>query len=104
MTHKSKAASDISYNLEDGTKAYSNATVHSRLNEYTSMAREVHGLEYDLRTKDIDEEVLMRGGKRHGQYWIGDSAIDSSSTPTLSQARARSISASAAIRPRYDTS
>jgi hypothetical protein len=104
MTHKIKATSDISFNLEDRTKAYNNATVHSRLNEYTSMAREVHGLEYDLRTKDIDEEVLMRGGKRHGQYWIGDSTIDLSSTPTLSQARARSTSASVAIRPRYDTS
>jgi hypothetical protein len=48
------------------------------------MSREVHGLEYDLRTKDNDKEILMSGGKRLGQYWIGDNAIDSSSTPTLS--------------------
>jgi hypothetical protein len=84
MTHKSKATSNVSYNLEDGTKAYSNVAVHSRLSEYTSMSREVHGLEYDLRTKDNDKEILMSGGKRLGQYWIGDNAIDSSSTPTLS--------------------
>jgi hypothetical protein len=32
--------------------------------------REVHGPEYDLRTKDNDEEVVLRfgGGKRYGRY------------------------------------
>jgi hypothetical protein len=52
------------------------------------MAHEVHGPDYDPRTKDIDEDVLMRveGGKRHGQYWIVDGAIDSSCTPTVSGA------------------
>jgi hypothetical protein len=50
------------------------------------MTQEVHGLDYDLRNEDIDRGVLMRvgGGKRHGQYWITDRAIDSSSTPNLS--------------------
>ena len=59
-----------------------------------------------IRGEDIDGDVLMRvgGGKRHGRYWIADGAIDSSSTPTLSQVRARSTSASPAIRPRQDTS
>jgi len=34
------------------------------------MAREVHGLEYDPRTEDLDGEVVMRvgGGKKHGWY------------------------------------
>jgi hypothetical protein len=48
--------------------------------------------------------MRVRGGKRHGRYWIADGAIDSSSTPTLSQVRARSTSASPAIRPRQDNS
>jgi hypothetical protein len=50
------------------------------------MAKKVHGLEYNSRTEDIDEDVLMRvrGGKRHEQYWIADGAIDSYSTPTIS--------------------
>jgi 5-formaminoimidazole-4-carboxamide-1-beta-D-ribofuranosyl 5'-monophosphate synthetase len=50
------------------------------------MAKQVHGPEYDLRTKDIDREVLMKikEGKKHVQYWIADSAINLSSTPTLS--------------------
>jgi hypothetical protein len=65
---------------------YINPIVHTRLNVYTVMAREVHGLEDDPRTKDIDIEVLMKvkRGKRHGRYWIADDAIDSSSTPILS--------------------
>jgi hypothetical protein len=106
MAHKGKAMSDVNYNPEDGPEAYSNATAHSRLSEYTSMAREVHGPDYDLTTKDLDGEVVMRvgGGKKHGRYWIADGAIDSSSTPTLSQIRARSTNANPAIRPRQDTS
>jgi hypothetical protein len=78
--------------------------VYSRLSEYTAMAQEVHGLDYDPRTEYIDGDVLMRvgGGKRHGRYCITDRAIDSSSTPTLSQVRARSMSSSPAIRPRQD--
>jgi hypothetical protein len=46
------------------------------------MAQEVHGLDYDPRTEDINGCVLIRigGDKRHGQYWIADGAIDSSST------------------------
>ena len=106
MSHKGKATSDVNYNPEDGPEAYSNASVHSRLSDYTSMAREVHGPEFDPSTEDLDGEVVMRvgGGKKHGRYWIADGAIDSSSTPTLSQIRARSTSASPAIQPRQNTS
>ena len=70
MAHKGKATSDVDYNLEDGPEAYSNATVHNCLSKYTSMAREVHGSEYDLSTEDLDGEVIMRvgGGKKHGWY------------------------------------
>jgi hypothetical protein len=101
-----KAMSDVTYNLEDGTKAYNNPAVHNRFSEYTVMAKEVHGPDYDPRTEDIDGDVLMRvgGGKRYVRYWIADEAIDSSSTPTLSQVRARSTRASPGIRPRQDNS
>jgi hypothetical protein len=106
MAHKSKATSDVNYNPEDGPEAYRNVTAHSRLSEYTSMAREVHGPDYDPTTEELDREVVMRvrGGKKLGRYWIADAAIDSSSTTTLSQIRARSTNASPAIRPRQDTS
>jgi hypothetical protein len=106
MAHKGKATSDVTYNPDDGPEAYSNPAVYNRLHEYTAMAQEVHGPDYDLRTEDIDGEVLMRvgGGKVHGWYWIADGAIDSSSTPTQSQVQARSTSSSPAIRPWQDSS
>ena len=68
MAHKGKATSNVDYNPEDGPETYNNATVHNRLSEYTSMAREVHGSEYDPSTKDLDGEVVMRvgGGKKNG--------------------------------------
>jgi hypothetical protein len=86
MAHKGKATSDVTYNPDDGPEAYTNPAIHSRLSEYTAMAKEVHGPDYDPRTEDINGDVLMRvgGGKRHGRYWIADGAIDSFSTPTLS--------------------
>jgi hypothetical protein len=70
------------------------------------MAQEVHDPEYDPSTEQIDPDVLMRveGGKIHRRYWIADGAIDSSSTPTLSQVRARSTGLSLAIRPWHDCS
>jgi hypothetical protein len=106
MSHKYKATSDVTYNLDGRPEAYSNPTVYICLSEYIVMAQEVHGLDYDPRTEDIDRDVLMRvrGGKRHERYWIVDGAIDSSSTPTLSQVRARSTRSSPAIRPRQDSS
>jgi hypothetical protein len=105
MAHKGKATSDVSYNSEDPPSAYTNPTVHSRLNQYTEMARAVHGQDFDPSTQDFDGEIVMRvgGGKKHGRYWMGDGVIDTSSTPSLSQIRARSTSASPAIRPRPTT-
>ena len=63
--HKGEPTSDIDYNREDGPEAYIHATIHRYLDEYTSMVREVHGLEYDTSIVDIDGEVVMRvgGGK-----------------------------------------
>jgi hypothetical protein len=60
---------DVTYNPEDGPEAYSNPALYSRLSEYTAMAHEVHGLDYDPWTEDIDRDVLMwfGGGKRHGR-------------------------------------
>ena len=101
MSHKGKATSGVSYNPEDLPEAYTNPSVHTRISVYTSAARSVHGLEYDPSTEDFDVEIVMRvgGGKKHGRYWLGDGVIDSTSTTSLSQIRARSTSASLAIRP-----
>jgi hypothetical protein len=87
VAHKGKATSDVPYKSEDESEAYSNPAFYSRLSEYTAMAQEVHGTDYNPMTEDIDRDVLVSvgGGKTHGRYWIADRAIDSSSTPTLSQ-------------------
>ena len=105
LAHKGKATSNVAYNPEDPPSAYSNESIHSRLNGYSSMARQVHGLEYDPSAHDLDGEVVMRvgGGKKHGWFWIGNGTIDMASTPTLSQIRARSTGSSPAIRPRPDS-
>ena len=65
MAHKGKT-----YNPDDEPEAYSNPAVYNHLSEYTAMAQEVHGPDYDSRTEDINRDVLMRvgGGKRHGRY------------------------------------
>jgi hypothetical protein len=83
MAHKGKATSDVTYNPDDGPEVYSNPAVYSRLHDYTAMAREVHGPEYDPSTEHIDPDVLMRvgGGKKHGWYWIADGAITRSPLP-----------------------
>ena len=86
LAHKGKAMANVTYNPEDPPSVYSNESVHSRLDGYTSMARVVHSLEYDPSAHDLDGEVVMRagGGKKHGRFWIGDGTIDTTSTPTLS--------------------
>ena len=101
MAHKGKATSGVDYNPEDPPESYTNATVHSRLSQYTEVAREVHGPEWDPSTEDIDGEIVMRvgGGKKHGRYWIADNTLDTASTPTLSQIRARSSASALPIRP-----
>ena len=102
MSHKGKATSDVRYNPKDGPSAYSNPSAYSRLSAYSEVAKEVHGPEYDPAAHDLEGEAVMRagGGKKHGRYFLGDSVIDTASTPTLSQIRARSTSADPVIRQR----
>lgn len=101
MAHKGKATFEVDYNPNDPPEAYNNPSIPSRLSDYTAMAREIYGPEYDPSTHDLDGEIVMRveGGKKHGGYWIGDSVIDSANTRTLAEIRARSTSESPAIRP-----
>ncbi|TVU25444.1 hypothetical protein EJB05_27940, partial [Eragrostis curvula] len=102
LSHKGKASAPIHYNPEDPPEAYSNPTAYSRLSSYSEVAKEVYGQDYDPRSHDLDGEVVMRAGKgkKHGRYYLGDSVIDTASTPTLSQIRARSVSGGPSIRER----
>ncbi|TVU17828.1 hypothetical protein EJB05_33888 [Eragrostis curvula] len=44
--------------------------------------------------------MRVGGGKKLGRYWIDDSTLNTASTPTLSQIRARSTDSAPPIRPR----
>jgi len=103
MAHKGKAtAPDTVYNPEDGPEAYSNTSVHSKLTDYASAARERHGEDFDPATQPLDTDLVMRlgGGKQHGRYWMASNMVDSTSVPNLVQIRAQSTSSSVPIRPR----
>lgn len=102
LAHKGKATAAIHFNPEDPPEAYSNPSIQSRLSSYSEMARQVYGPEYDPSAHDLDGEVVMRvgGGKKHGRYYLGDGVIDSSTTPSLSQIRARSTGGDPGILPR----
>ena len=106
LARKGKATSNITYNPDDPPSAYSNPSVHSRIQAYTEMGRQVHGPDWDPSSQPFDGEVIMRvgGGKKHGRYYIGDGLVDTASTPTLSQIRVRSTANSPAIRPRLSVS
>ena len=74
MADKGKATSDVSFNLEDPPEAYMNPSVHSRISEYTEVARSLHGANHDPSTQDFDGEAVMRAvlawrrRHRHGLY------------------------------------
>ena len=103
LAHKGKAtAPEVTYNPADGPEAYTNASVHSKLSEYTLAAHERHGEDFDPATQPLDTDLLMRlgGGKQHSRYWMADSTVDSASVPNLAEIRARSMSSSLPIRSR----
>jgi len=90
LAHKGKATvADNVYDPADGPDTYTNASVYPKLAEYTSAAHQRHGETFDPATDPLDTDLLMRlgGGKQHGRYWMANSAIESSSVPSLSQIR-----------------
>jgi hypothetical protein len=92
LSHKGKAsASETTYNPDDPPQAYNNPSIHGRLNVYMETGRQVHGPEWDPTSVLLDGEVIMRigQGKKHDHYYIGDNILDSASTPTLAELRAR---------------
>ena len=101
LAHKGKA-SEVTYNPDDPPSAYSNPSVHARINMYTEAGRQVHGPDWDPSAHDLDRELIMKvgGGKKYGRYFIDEGTLDTASTPTLAQDRARTTNSSLPIRPR----
>jgi hypothetical protein len=97
-----RASSSVSFDPAAPLEAYSDPTVYTKVQEYTSKVREIYGDDYDVRTEPIDVEAITRlgGGKKHGRLWIADGAIDSTIVPSLDAIRARSTISSQPIRPR----
>jgi hypothetical protein len=107
LAHKGKAtALEVTYNPTDGPEAYTNASVHSKLSEYTLAAHQRLGEDFDMATQALDTYLLMRlgGGKQHDRYWMADSTVDSASVPNLAEIRARSMSSSLPIRSQQQNS
>ena len=94
---------DVSYNPADPPEAYSNPSIHIPITEYMEIGRALHGDTWDPATQPLSGEAIMRagGGKKHDRYWLANSLVDTASTPTLSQFRARTTDSTPPIRPRF---
>lgn len=100
LSHKGKATNpDNRYDPEDGPDAYTNANVQPKLAEYIAAFRRRHGEDKDPTQEPLDTELVMRlgGGKQHGSYWMANSAIDPTTTPTLREIRRPGSSSSSDI-------
>jgi hypothetical protein len=98
-----KATAATDWTPKVPAELFTNASIAPRISAYTEMARSVHGPDYDSTTKEwLDLELLMRvgQGKKHGQFWLGDGVLDTTSVPPLHQNRAVSTSSMPAIRQR----
>ena len=106
MSHMGRAMSDVSYNPAAPPEAYTNPNIPARLTAYTEVGRALHGETWDPATAPLSGEAIMRagGGKKHGRYWIANSLVDTASTPSLTQLRARTTDSTPPIRPRPETS
>jgi hypothetical protein len=99
LSHMGRSSSSVSFNPAAPPQTYSDPNMYTKVQEYKSAVREIHGEDYNVRTEPIDVEAIMRlgGGKKHGRLWIADGAIDSSTVPSLDAIRARSTSSSQPI-------
>jgi len=106
MSHMGKATSDVAYNPAAPPEAYTNPSIPARLNAYTEVGRSLHGKTWDPATAPLSGEAIMRagGGKKNGRYWIANNLVDTASTPSLTQLRARTTDSTPPIRPRPETS
>ena len=106
MAHMGKATSDVAFDPAAPPEAYSKPNIDTRVTRYTEIGKALHGDTWDPATTPLSGEAIMRAGgwKKHGRYWLGDSIVDTASTPTLSQLRARTSDLTPPILPRPETS
>jgi hypothetical protein len=84
-----------------------NTAAYEKMSAYATAARTRHGDDFDLTTKPLYMDLLMRtgGGKQHGRYMIAHSAINPATVPTLREVRQGSSTTSdVPILPRQPSS
>jgi hypothetical protein len=88
--------SSVVFNSDAPVEAYSDPTIHAKVRDYAEAVRVLRGSEHNLST---ETEVIVRlgQGRKHERLWIADDADSSSSTPSLSDVRAQSMSRSLPI-------
>jgi hypothetical protein len=91
ISHKGKATSDVTFNVDDPPETYSNSTIQPRITRYVTTTREVRGLDFNPVTEPLDEKSIVRSGegKMHGRYHVGDTLLVPSSVLTVSAVRSR---------------
>ena len=101
LSHKGRATSDVAYNPAASPEAYTNPSIHVRINTYTEVGRALHGETWDPTTAPLSGKAIMRAGqgKKHGRYLIANSLVDTASTPSLWQLRARTTDSTPAHTP-----
>jgi hypothetical protein len=98
MAHKGRATSDVTFNPDNPPEAYTNPIIQPRIAKYTTVARQVRGLDFDPVREPLDPETVVRigEGRKHGRYFVGDSLLVPRDVPTLSQVRSRDRATSSA--------
>lgn len=100
MSKVDKATKVKPYDPALPAESYSGSS-GGRIAAYTSKFKEVKGADADPSAQDLDPELVLiaGGGKKHGRYAIGCSAIPPT-TSSLTEIRARQTSSSPAILSR----
>jgi hypothetical protein len=96
---------ETTYNPDDPPEVYNNPSIHSRFTTYAETGRQIHGPEWDPIRAPFDGETVLRigGGKKHGHYYMGDSLLDTTTTPTLAAVKAKDTGNAPPICPRSST-
>jgi hypothetical protein len=102
VSHMGPVKSGVVFNPDAPAEAYPDPTVHAKVRDYAEVVRALRGSEHNLSTELLETEVIVRlgQGKKHGRLWIADGADSSSSSPSLFDVRAQSMSRSLPIRAR----
>ena len=63
MSHMGRATSDVAYNSAAPPQAYTNQSIHARINAYMEVGRALHGETWDPTTAPLSGEAIMRAGQ-----------------------------------------